>query len=70
MKGKPVRELVGFDFLKLHIAEEDKLLKISFDEDIEGLTTASYFEEMGTLYTKVSFVILKILAKNKFLYKK
>lgn len=66
MKGKPVREMVGFDFLKLHIAEEDKLLKITFDDDIDGVTTVSYLEEMKSLYTNVfssflfSFIYLLI----------
>lgn len=54
LKGKPVRELVGVEFLKLYTAEEDKLLKITFDEDMEGLTSQSYLEEMKALYTKVS----------------
>lgn len=40
--------------MKLHIAEEDKLVKITFDSDIEGLTTGSYLEEMKTLYIRVS----------------
>lgn len=54
LKSKPVRELVGVEFLKLHIAEVDKLLKITFDEDIDGLTSTSYLEEMKALYTNVS----------------
>lgn len=53
LKGKPVRELVGVEFLKLHMAEEDKLVKITFDNDIEGLTTGSYLEEMKSLYIRV-----------------
>lgn len=44
---------MGVEFLKLHIGEEDKLLKISFDTDVEGLTSQSYLEEMQTLYLKV-----------------
>ncbi|XP_065201238.1 transcription elongation factor SPT6 [Planococcus citri] len=55
LKGKPVRELVGVEFLKLHIAEEDKLLKITFEDDIEGLTTGSYLEEMKSLYIRDEF---------------
>lgn len=58
LKEKPVRELIGVEFLKLHIAEEDKLVKISFDDDIDGVNSASCLEEMKVLYTKVNNVLV------------
>jgi len=56
LKGKPVRDLCKDQFLKLVIAEEDKLIKITFNEQIEGLTSSSFLEEAKQLYLKVSLV--------------
>lgn len=52
--------MVGFDFLKLHMAEEDKLVKITFDDDIDGVATVSYLEEMKALYVKVFIYVLQV----------
>jgi len=56
LKGKPVRDLCKDQFLKLAIAEEDKLIKITFNEQIEGVTSSSFVEEAKQLYSKVSLV--------------
>lgn len=58
IKGKPVRDLVGEQYLKLHIAQEDKLLTISINEHIDGLTSPSYLEEIKQLYYRVCYILL------------
>lgn len=55
LKNKPVRDLIGDHFLKLIIAEEDKLLTISFSNSIEGNTSANFIEEMKQLYYRDEF---------------
>ncbi|XP_076167976.1 transcription elongation factor SPT6 [Ptiloglossa arizonensis] len=55
IKGKPVRDLVGDQFLKLIIAEEDKLITISFSDTIEGNTTNNYIDEIKQLYYRDEF---------------
>jgi transcription elongation factor SPT6 len=54
LKEKPVRDLSGEMFLKLHMAEQEKLLTLSLSEDIDGMTTCSYLEEIKNLYIKVN----------------
>ncbi|XP_065172067.1 transcription elongation factor SPT6 isoform X2 [Atheta coriaria] len=55
VKSKPVRDLVHEQFLKLSMAEEDKLITITFDEHIEGNTSGSYLDEAKQLYIKDEF---------------
>lgn len=53
VKGKPVRDLTGDQFLKLTMAEEDKLIKITIGEKIKGITSPSYIDEVKQLFYKV-----------------
>lgn len=53
--NKPVRDLVGDQFLRLVMAEEDKLLEVSISEQIEGNTSASYIEEAKQLFQRDEF---------------
>lgn len=55
LKDKPVRELAGEQFLRLAMAEEDKLLTISISEVIEGNTSGSYLDEAKALYQRDEF---------------
>ncbi|OXU22488.1 hypothetical protein TSAR_006883 [Trichomalopsis sarcophagae] len=55
LKDKPVRDLVGDQFLKLVMAEQDKLITISFSDIIEGNTTNNYVEQMKQLYVRDEF---------------
>ncbi|XP_023245993.1 transcription elongation factor SPT6 isoform X2 [Copidosoma floridanum] len=55
LKGKPVRDLVGDQFLKLVMAEEEKLIELSFSDNIEGSTTNNYVEQMKQLYVRDEF---------------
>lgn len=61
VKGKPVRDLIADQFLKLTIAEEDKLLNITINQHIEGITTTSFLEEVKQLYYRVCFIIFSNL---------
>ncbi|XP_052133580.1 transcription elongation factor SPT6 [Frankliniella occidentalis] len=56
LKGKPVRDLSDEQFLKLIMAEEEKNITISFSDQIEGLTTASFIEEAKQLYLRDEFI--------------
>uniref|UniRef100_A0A146LTI5 Transcription elongation factor SPT6 n=1 Tax=Lygus hesperus TaxID=30085 RepID=A0A146LTI5_LYGHE len=56
IKGKPVRDLVGDQFLKLQIAHEDKLLVVSISDHIGGHTSGSYIEEIKQLYIRDEFM--------------
>lgn len=53
IKNKPVRDLVGDQYLKLFMAEEDKLLTITLSDNIEGNTSSSYLDEIKQLFQKV-----------------
>lgn len=53
LKKKPVRDLTGDQFLKLHMAAEDKLLEVTVSEVIEGNTSPNYLDELKQLYQKV-----------------
>ncbi|XP_078047458.1 transcription elongation factor SPT6 isoform X1 [Augochlora pura] len=55
LKDKPVRDLVGDQFLNLVIAEEDKLITISLSDSIEGNTTSNYVDETKQLYYRDEF---------------
>lgn len=63
VRRKPVRDLVRDDFLKLQMAEDDKLLTISFDEEVDGLGSLPYIEEVKQHYIRVSFVYIIILTQ-------
>jgi len=64
IRRKPVRDLVRDDFLKLQMAEDDKLLTISFDEEVDGLGSLPYIEEVKQLYIRVSYIIYFIYIYN------
>ncbi|XP_076244162.1 transcription elongation factor SPT6 isoform X2 [Calliopsis andreniformis] len=55
IKDKPVRDLVGDQFLKLIIGDEDKLVTLSFSDVIEGNTTNNYIDEIKQLYYRDEF---------------
>ncbi|KYN20637.1 Transcription elongation factor SPT6 [Trachymyrmex cornetzi] len=55
LKDKPVRDLVGVQFLNLMIAEEDKLITITLSDAIEGNTSNNYVDEMKQLYCHDEF---------------
>ncbi|KYN09622.1 Transcription elongation factor SPT6 [Trachymyrmex cornetzi] len=55
LKDKPVRDLVGVQFLNLMIAEEDKLITITLSDAIEGNTSNNYVDEMKQLYCRDEF---------------
>lgn len=55
LSNKPVRELVGDQFLRLIIAEEDNLLVVNIADEIEGNTTGSYIDEAKQLYQRDEF---------------
>ncbi|XP_053983538.1 transcription elongation factor SPT6-like isoform X1 [Hylaeus volcanicus] len=55
LKNKPVRDLVGDQFLNLAIAEDDKLITITLSDSIEGNTTSNYVDEMKQLYYRDEF---------------
>ncbi|XP_017793154.1 PREDICTED: transcription elongation factor SPT6-like isoform X2 [Habropoda laboriosa] len=55
LKDKPVRDLVGEQFLNLAIAEEDKLITITLSDSIEGNTSNNYVDEMKQLYYRDEF---------------
>ncbi|KOC62723.1 Transcription elongation factor SPT6 [Habropoda laboriosa] len=55
LKDKPVRDLVGDQFLKLIIADEDKLVALSFSDMIEGNTSNNYLDEIKQLYYRDEF---------------
>ncbi|XP_063703465.1 transcription elongation factor SPT6-like [Culicoides brevitarsis] len=53
--NKPVRELTGDQFLKLHIAENDKLLTMTIHERIDTSNSQSFLEEAKSLYSRDEF---------------
>lgn len=55
LKNKPVREISGDDFLKLSMAEDDKLITLTISEVIEGNTSSSYLEEVKQFYQRDEF---------------
>lgn len=55
LKDKPARDLSGDQFLKLCIAEEEKLIVLSISDKIEGNTSSSYIEEVKQLYIRDEF---------------
>uniref|UniRef100_A0A7G3AZW4 Transcription elongation factor SPT6 n=1 Tax=Lutzomyia longipalpis TaxID=7200 RepID=A0A7G3AZW4_LUTLO len=55
LRNKPVRDLAGEQFLRLAMAEDDKLLEITFSEKLEGNTSVPYLDEIKALYQKDEF---------------
>ncbi|KAK0178826.1 hypothetical protein PV327_007674 [Microctonus hyperodae] len=55
LKEKPVRDLSDDQYLKLAMAEEDKLIDIILSDCIEGNTSSNYVEEMKQLYIRDEF---------------
>lgn len=55
LKNKPVRDLTGDQFLKLAMAEEDKLIELQMSDVIEGHTSSNYVDEMKQLYYRDEF---------------
>lgn len=55
LKNKPVNELVGDEFLRLKIAEQDKLLTVTINEQFESDTSNSYLDEIKLLYNRDEF---------------
>lgn len=55
IKDKPVRDLAGDQYLKLQIAQDDKLLLISVSDQIEGTGSVDLIDEMKSLYQKDEF---------------
>ncbi|XP_054274705.1 transcription elongation factor SPT6-like isoform X1 [Macrosteles quadrilineatus] len=55
VKGKPVRDLTADMFLKLSIAQSDRLITMSINDQIEGITSSSYLEEAKQLYYRDEF---------------
>jgi transcription elongation factor SPT6 len=53
VKNKPVRDLTGDQYLKLTLAEMDRLITVSISERIDGITSSSYIEEVKQLYYRV-----------------
>jgi transcription elongation factor SPT6 len=54
VKNKPVRDLTGDQYLKLNLAETDKMITVTISERIDGITSSSYIEEVKQLYYRVS----------------
>lgn len=55
VKNKPVRDLTGDQYLKLTLAESDRLITVSISERIDGITSSSYIEEVKQLYYRDEF---------------
>lgn len=55
LKNKPVRDLRGDQFLKLCLAEENKLITLTISEAFEGNTSSSYLEEVKQFYQRDEF---------------
>ncbi|KAJ4440072.1 hypothetical protein ANN_08204, partial [Periplaneta americana] len=55
VKTKPVRDLTGDQYLKLTIAETDKVINVSISERIDGITSTSYIDEVKQLYYRDEF---------------
>ncbi|OXA61519.1 Transcription elongation factor SPT6 [Folsomia candida] len=52
IKGKPVRDLKQDQFLKLTMAEEDKLINLVIGDQIKGITGDTYVEEVVQLFRR------------------
>jgi len=61
LRRKPVRDLIKDDYLKLQMAEDDKLLTITFDEEVDGLGSLPYIEEVKQLYIRVCYLNITLM---------
>lgn len=61
VKDKPVRDINGEMFLKLTIAENDRLITMNINDNFGGITTGSYLEEAKQLYYRVSRSLKNLL---------
>ncbi|KAF7990730.1 hypothetical protein HCN44_000535 [Aphidius gifuensis] len=50
LKDKPINTLIDDQFLKLIIAEQDKLITIKISDTIEGYTSDNYVDDVKKLY--------------------
>ena len=55
LKNKPVRQLIGDQFLKLVMAEEEKLITITLSDTIESSTSSNYIDDIKQLYCRDEF---------------
>lgn len=55
LKDKPVRDFIDDQFLKLAVAEEDKLITITLNDKIDGLKSDNYVNEIKQLYIRDEF---------------
>nr|XP_033334830.1 transcription elongation factor SPT6-like [Megalopta genalis] len=55
VKDKPVRDLVEDQFLKLMMGQDDKLVTVSFSDEIGGNTSSNYIDEIKQLYYRDEF---------------
>ncbi|KAL7027357.1 hypothetical protein ACKWTF_005413 [Chironomus riparius] len=56
LKNKPVNTIKGDEFLRLKIAEQDKLLTVTLNENMEGNNSNSlYLDEIKQLYNRDEF---------------
>lgn len=55
LKDKPVRDLVGDEFLRLCNAEDDKLIQLMISEQVEGSSHTPYLEEVKQFYQRDEF---------------
>ncbi|XP_023303515.2 transcription elongation factor SPT6 [Lucilia cuprina] len=55
LSNKPIRDLIGDQFLRLTMAEEDNLITINIADEIEGNTSNSYIDEAKQLYQRDEF---------------
>uniref|UniRef100_A0A182J0J1 Transcription elongation factor SPT6 n=1 Tax=Anopheles atroparvus TaxID=41427 RepID=A0A182J0J1_ANOAO len=55
VKEKPVRDLTGEQYLKLYIAQEDKMLTMEIANRIEGNASSDLLEELKALYYRDEF---------------
>merc|ERR1719186_2127279 len=59
LKDKPIREFRGDEFIKLQIAEKDKLIEMSVAENISGMNPDKLFLD--------EFIKLQIAEKDKLI---
>lgn len=46
LKNKPVKDLIGDQFLKLVVAEQDELITITFSDTVEGIAANNFMDEI------------------------
>lgn len=55
LKDKPVSDLECEQFLRIHMADEDKLITLTISEIIEGNSCSNFLEEVKQLYQRDEF---------------